>query len=509
MNPENGGEGKPGQDQELTNGKAVVTAIDIVAAGVPPGGLGRKSLKLPLSRADPGGGTPPSTAGGTPAATMSTAVQGVADGPFPGWTQKVEPWPEPVDGRMLLDGLSSVCRAHVVMPKFTPETCALFTVHTYAYHLRDVTAYLGIESPLKRCGKSTLLAVLSALVNRAVVSSNISPSAFFRVIEEARPTLLIDEADTLLKGNDELRGILNSGYTKSTAFVVRVANQAGQNDEQDSGRLVEGKCDCARGGSSSSSAAGLAVYSCWCPKVMATIGHLPETLADRCIIIRMQRKTSQEQCERLRNLKGIAHELKRQCVRFVLENAERIAGAGPAIPRELNDRAADVWEPLFAIADIAGDYWPEQARQAAVALAENSTENNPIGTLFLDISLWFTQEKRDRAFTRELVEWLNGFQNHLWAERNRGRPINEVWLAQQLRPYRIRPRIVRIGETVSRGYYLNDFMDSFRRYISHTEFSALRAEIVATNPRGESNPATPCGREGPDRSGAGAMMCTG
>src|ERR1041384_6040744 len=73
-----------------------------------------------------------------------------AKGPFPGWTHKVEPWPEPVDGRLLLDGLATVCRAHVVMPKLTPEASALFTVHTYAYHLRDVTAYLGIESPLKR-----------------------------------------------------------------------------------------------------------------------------------------------------------------------------------------------------------------------------------------------------------------------------------------------------------------------------------------------------------------------
>jgi hypothetical protein len=55
------------------------------------------------------------------------------------------------------------------------------------------------------------------------MAANISSPAFFRVIEEARPTLVIDEADTWLQGNDELRGILNSGYTRKTAFVVRVA----------------------------------------------------------------------------------------------------------------------------------------------------------------------------------------------------------------------------------------------------------------------------------------------
>ena len=85
---------------------------------------------------------------------------------------------------------------------------------------------MGVESPEKRCGKTTLLSVLSELVSRPVVAANISSPAFFRVIEEARPTWLIDEADTWLQGNEMLRGILNSGYTRKTAFVVRVAQWA-------------------------------------------------------------------------------------------------------------------------------------------------------------------------------------------------------------------------------------------------------------------------------------------
>jgi hypothetical protein len=406
-----------------------------------------------------------------------------AGSPFPDWTVKVEPWPDPVDGKLLLDELTRVYQGWAVLPRFGPVASALFTVHTYAYHLREVTAYLGIESPVKRCGKTTLLSVLSMLVNRPVISSNISPSAFFRVIEEARPTLLIDEADTLLKGNDELRGILNSGYTKATAFVVRVANQPAQNGEPPvNGSRSGGKADSVGTAGAPSGAPGLAVYSCWCPKVMAAIGHLPETLADRCIIIRMNRKTAQEQCERLRNLRSLAENLKRQCARFVLDHSEIIAVARPEIPPGLNDRAADVWEPLLAIADIAGDYWPREARQAAAGLAEDSIESNPIGALFLDIFLLFTQEKTDRVFTRALIAWLNELQSHAWAELNKGRPVNEQWLAQQLRPYRIRPRVVRIGEAVARGYHLNDFTDTFKRYISAAEFSALSAELAKLNP---------------------------
>src|SRR5205085_4096102 len=139
--------------------------------------------------------------------------------------EEVEPWIEPVDGRVLLNELEETVRRFVVLPKWAAETVALWILHTYAFELRDVSTYLGIESPEKRCGKTTLLSILSRLVNRPVAAANISPSAFFRVIEEVRPTLLIDEADTFLRGNDELRGILNSGYSRKTAYVVRVVSE--------------------------------------------------------------------------------------------------------------------------------------------------------------------------------------------------------------------------------------------------------------------------------------------
>src|SRR4051812_49184632 len=126
--------------------------------------------------------------------------------------EEVEPWTEPVNGNALLNELKEVIQRYVVLPKWGAETVALWAVHTHAFHLRDVSTYLGIESPEKRCGKTTLLTVLSELCNRAIVATNISSPAFFRVIEETRPTLLIDEADTFLQTNDELRGILNSGY---------------------------------------------------------------------------------------------------------------------------------------------------------------------------------------------------------------------------------------------------------------------------------------------------------
>ena len=77
----------------------------------------------------------------------------------------MEPWPEAVHGQALLDELAEALRRFVVLPEWGPETLALWIVLTYAFDLRDVTAYLGVESPDKRCGKTTLLAILKESID--------------------------------------------------------------------------------------------------------------------------------------------------------------------------------------------------------------------------------------------------------------------------------------------------------------------------------------------------------
>jgi len=140
-------------------------------------------------------------------------------------------------------------------------------VHTYAFEFGRVATYLGLESPERECGKTTLMTLISKLVNRPQPASNISSPAFYRAIEELRPTLLIDEADTLLPGNAQLRGILNAGYTRDLAYVLRVTSEPVQHSSTSGKR---------KGGSR------LARYSCWGPKAIAQIGHLPDTLRSRC-----------------------------------------------------------------------------------------------------------------------------------------------------------------------------------------------------------------------------------
>src|SRR5262249_32950756 len=152
-------------------------------------------------------------------------------------------------------------------------------------------------------------------------------------------------------------------------FVYRVISQP--KDSEGKLRVRSAECrmegaECGTEGKGGRQSA-LAKFSCWCPKAISRIGRLPETLADRCIVIRMQRKTSRECCERLRKLEPST--LKEGCERFVGERAEEIAAAAPEIPPSLNDRAADIWEPLLIIADLAGGEWPGLARQAAIHLS--------------------------------------------------------------------------------------------------------------------------------------------
>lgn len=401
---------------------------------------------------------------------------------------------ERVDGKRLLDELEGVMKRFVVLPQFAAETLALWVVHTHAFELRDVSTYLGIESPEKRCGKTTLLGVLSKLVNRPVAAANISSSAFFRVIEEMKPTLLIDEADTFLRGYEELRGILNAGYTRETAYVIRM--QSGPlNGLQGLHQLHEGQVrnsklearNKSKTRSSNSQTNGqpqLARFSCWCPKVMAAIGRLPETLADRCIVIRMERKRMDEECERLRNLE--TGDLRERCARFVRENEEQIARARPRIPEVLHDRAADIWEPLLAIAEAAGGDWSEKARRAADGLTGNAQSRSEIGSLLFDIFGGFAVHGAEKLLSRDLVAWLNRMQERPWMELpglrsvdgGRRKEATELWLSRQLRPYGVRPKNMRDGERVGKGYVQEEMIEVVRRYVPRYEVEAFKAEAM-------------------------------
>ena len=132
-----------------------------------------------------------------------------------------EPWPDEVDGAVLLDALAKTFTRHVVLPVGGADAAALWTLHAHAHDTAAISPILAITSPTPECGKTTLLTLLGALVPKPLAASNITAAPLFRAVEKWRPTLLIDEADTFLRDSDELRGVINSGHNRGTAFVIR------------------------------------------------------------------------------------------------------------------------------------------------------------------------------------------------------------------------------------------------------------------------------------------------
>src|SRR5262249_21696285 len=132
-----------------------------------------------------------------------------------------EPWDRSVDGPIVGEALLATLRKFVVLPAHAAIAIVLWLLHAHALAAFQISPLLVVTSPVRRCGKSTLLHILSALLPRSLMTSNISQSALYRTVEQHRPSLLIDEADSFMKMNDELRGLLNSGHTRAGAVVIR------------------------------------------------------------------------------------------------------------------------------------------------------------------------------------------------------------------------------------------------------------------------------------------------
>jgi hypothetical protein len=135
-----------------------------------------------------------------------------------------EPWPEPIDGATLLDSVAETIRRYIVLPDHSRDAAALWVLHTYLIDHFLVSPRLAIRSPCKQCGKTTLLDVLACLVLRPLPTANVTSSAVFRVVEAHRPALLVDEADTFLRDNDELRGVINSGHRRGGSVLRTVGD---------------------------------------------------------------------------------------------------------------------------------------------------------------------------------------------------------------------------------------------------------------------------------------------
>jgi putative DNA primase/helicase len=364
----------------------------------------------------------------------------------------VDPWPEPVATAALLNETLDAVHRHVVLSAEAAIAVALWILHSWVYEQFAHSPRLTITSATKRCGKSTLLEVLRATCRRTLKADNVSAAGVYRIVEAYKPLcLLIDEADTFMRHNDELRGVLNSGF-EQTGQVIRVVEN---NREQVP-----------------------VAYQTYCAVALAAIGAIPGTVADRAIPVRLDRKAANQPIEKLRavgNREKLAT-LERKLARWSADVGCSLSPA-PTIPAGLNDREGDICVVLLAIADHAGPAWASRARDALLfvfgvrAKDEGDTE---LGTLLLaDIRAIFRARSASRLTSGDLCKWLADIEERAWPEWRRGKPISKTQLAAALRPFRIRPTTIRDGATTAKGYYCDHFDDAWNRYLDPDSVQSL------------------------------------
>jgi hypothetical protein len=351
----------------------------------------------------------------------------------------LEPWPKPVGGAQLLDEIHSLLRRFVILSPAAADAEALWCLNTYVHNISNVSPNLCLSSPEKRCGKTRNLQIVGCLVYRPLHVSNVTVAALIRSIDQYAPTLLIDEADTIFTNgsNAELRGILNAGLYRANAFVLRCVGE----------RKQPKPC------------------SVWCPKAIALIGRLPDTLEDRSIVIPMRRRALGESVEVLHydHLHRQAEPLRRQLARCARDHVENLQNRTASVPESLNDRAQDLWRPLLAIAEEVGGDWPERARRAAIELAGIVPQNASLPVQLLAyVRAMFEQRQSGWLSSEAIVEALASDESSPWPDPT---PLTKAHLARIFAPFGIRPTIVHRSRTqVRRGYQLQDFRDAFTRY---------------------------------------------
>jgi hypothetical protein len=349
---------------------------------------------------------------------------------------------------------------------------ALWIAHTHAFAAADCTPRLSIQSPEKQSGKTRLLEVLELITPEPRQVVNISEAALFRAIANGPLTILFDEVDAIFgpkaRDREDLRAMLNAGYRRG-ATVDRCVGE---------GTKLQVKA-----------------FPVFCPVALAGIGQLPDTVQDRAIVIRLRRRRADERIEKLRRrrIEAEAAELGRDFADAFDEPAiEQLTVLDPELPAGLPDRAEDIWEPLIAIADLAGGDWPAVARATASFLTLEDRNDDGSLTELLLADLQAVLGTDDKIASDELCRRLASREESPWATW-RGKGLEPRGLARLLRHHDVKPRQVWIdGENV-RGYRAADFAEAFDRYLPNRDLSARPELPLGAQPNPHNTSSGPSG----------------
>lgn len=385
---------------------------------------------------------------GQPGAHLASVEQPDAVPDAPLAEQGAAPFGPRPEGEQALDDLAAQIMRYVILPSGEALTAVVLWVA--ATHLQTAWQHaprLAVVGPAKRCGKSRLLDVITETVHDPLVTVNASAAAIFRSITETPPTLLVDEADTLFgsakvaEKNEEMRGLLNAGHQRNRP-TLRVS---GPNHE-------------------------VSKFPTFAMAALAGIGDLPDTIMDRSVVIRMRRRRPGEKVAEFRSARDIPalNALRDRLVRWLGPLHAEAVELTPAMPVE--DRAADTWEPLVAVADLAGGGWSERARAACQAMtkheAEQDQDSSGMGIrLLADIRRAFAAEGNPPVIrTSRLLDILNKDEETPWPDYT-ANGLTPRGLQILMKDYGISSANRRFhGDVQAKGFTRLQFTDAWARY---------------------------------------------
>jgi len=406
------------------------------------GGIERSAAKFRKVESEP----PPWVEG--PPQTPGASPNGVASE-----VEVVNPEPEgdppsSTDTAALFDAIYKFLGRFVIYPSEHAQVAhVLWIAHTHLMDCWDSTPRLAFLSAEPKSGKTRALEITALLVPRPVSSVNVTSAYIFRKISDpaGRPTILYDEIDTIFgakrkEGSEEIRGVLNAGYQPGATV---------------------GRCTTGNG------PVGTEDLPAYAAVALGGLGWLPDTILSRSIVIRMRRRKLGERVEPFRRRR---HEKEGCALRKKLAAwATSIAGTmvltdtWPEMPAGVEDRDADSWESLLAIADKIS--WRDRAHAAAIALvpAAGDAESSMGIRLLEDLRTVFGTA--DKLHTGMILSKLHALEESPWNDLGNGRQLNDRGLASRLRQYGVRSKDIRIGEINKKGYEREALQDTWDIYL--------------------------------------------
>jgi DNA polymerase I-like protein with 3'-5' exonuclease and polymerase domains len=381
--------------------------------------------------------------------------------------EEIEPWAEPVDGHDLAEQLCTVFKRYLVLDDGAIRTLVLWVFGSYLANCFQKFPILRVLSPVKRCGKSTLLDCLELLVCKPLVTASISAPSLYRLIEKFHPTMLMDEADSFAKDDEDIRNICNGGYEKGRP-AIRVNKETMEPE----------------------------IFDTFGPKVLASIGELHPTIEDRSLFVRMERKPRGKDVEMLCDDPKLPFlELRRKLVRWANDHAVRIESTRVSRPLHLDSRAWDKWRPMYAIVSYFkdGSKWSYYAGNISGKMTREYDEEDSVGAeILLRLRGMFRRRLRqlEAEYKRTGMDWekrgaeddkwsrflpttdilaeFNADEEAPWADWKKGdkEGLTAEKLSKQLKLFKIKSVQLQYNEKRHRGYLLDAALEKvFAAYL--------------------------------------------